>query len=145
MTDAQNPAPQPPAKKQRSALLIFCQATLLLEAFCALFATLLLWGLARGGMIDIPLPWLLGGGLVVVVLMAWASGQQAKSWGRPLGWAMQLPLLLGGFLDTAITIIGVVFLIVWIMGVRLGTRIDRERAERDEAAAAATPAGGDAQ
>ncbi|WP_062072944.1 DUF4233 domain-containing protein [Demequina sediminicola] len=127
--------------KKRSAALVFTQAVLLLEAFCALFATLLLWGLARGGLIDAPVPWILGGGLVVTLLMAWASGQQSKSWGRPLGWAMQVPLLLGGFLDTAITVIGVVFLAIWIMGLRLGTKIDRERAEFD-AAHEATDANG---
>lgn len=135
--------PDPKPDKKRSAALIFTQAILMLEALSALFATLLLWGLARGGMIDIAIPWLLIGGLVVVVLMAWASGQQAKSWGRAVGWAMQVPLLLGGFLDTAITIIGVVFLILWIMAIRLGSRIDRERAEFDAAQEAAAESAGE--
>ncbi|WP_061960473.1 DUF4233 domain-containing protein [Demequina flava] len=123
----------PKTGKKRSAKLIFTQAVLMLEAFCALFATLLLWGLARGGMVDVPIPWLLGGGLVLVLIMAWASGKQAKSWGQPLGWALQVPLIVAGLLDPAIAVVGVVFLILWIMGLRIGGRIDRERAEFDAA------------
>ncbi|MDE0573443.1 DUF4233 domain-containing protein [Demequina sp. B12] len=119
-------------KAKRSATLVFTQAVLMLEAFCALFAMLLVWGLTRGGMLDVPVGWTIGGGLTLVALMAWAAGKQEKSWGRPLGWALQIPLLVAGFLDTAITIIGVIFLGIWILALRLGTKIDRERAQYDD-------------
>ncbi len=42
-------------------------------------------------------------------------------------------MLVAGFVDTAVLIIGVMFLMLWITGLRLGGRIDRERAERIEA------------
>lgn len=122
-------------KKQRSAALVFRQTVLLCEAFTMFFATLLGFGLVRGELVDIPLGVVVGGGLALSVLMGWAAGVQAKPWGVWLGWAMQVPLLAAGVVDTAITIIGVVYLIVWIGGVRLGNRIDRERAERDATAA----------
>ena len=62
---------------------------------------------------------------------------QKKRWGRWLGWVLQAPLLLAGLVEPAIAIIGLIFLGLWIMALRLGGRIDRERAERDAAAEAA--------
>ncbi|WP_084129866.1 DUF4233 domain-containing protein [Demequina sp. NBRC 110055] len=128
-------------KKQRSASLVFRQTVLLCEAFTMFFATLLGYGLVRGGLVDATMTQILVGGLALTVLMGWASGVQKRSWGIWVGWLMQLPLLAAGVVDTAITIMGVVYLIVWIVGVRLGGRIDRERAERDAAAARAAGEG----
>ncbi len=144
MTEAHEPeqagdavqAEQPAPKKPRSASLVFRQTVLLCEAFTMFFATLLGYGLVRGELIDATMTQILVGGLALTVLMGWASGVQKRSWGIWVGWAMQLPLLAAGVVDTAITIMGVVYLVVWIAGVRLGGRIDRERAERDAAAAA---------
>lgn len=128
---------QAPPRRQRPATLVFTQAVLLLEAFAALFATVLVWGLARAGSVDASTGLVWGVGLAVVVLLGYASGQQKKRWGRWLGWVLQAPLILAGLVDTAIAIIGVMFLGLWIMGLRLGGRIDRERAERERAAVAA--------
>ncbi|SEJ50141.1 DUF4233 domain-containing protein [Demequina mangrovi] len=129
------------ARPQRSARLIFCQAVLALEAFAALFATLVLWGLSRADEIDVPGAVVWGGGLGLMVLLGYAAGQQRKRWGLALGWALQVPMIVGGLIEPMIAIIGVAFLATWITGVRLGGRIDRERAERDAAAAAAEAAG----
>ncbi len=124
-------------RRQRPATLVFTQAVLLLQAFAALFATTLAWGLARAGTIDASTGAVWGVGGAVVIALGYASGQQKKRWGRWLGWALQAPMILAGLVDMAIAIIGVMFLVLWIVGLRLGGRIDRERAERDEAAAAA--------
>ena len=74
-----------------------------------------------------------------MVMLGYAAGQQKKRWGVWLGSVLQAPLILGYFIDPAIAIIGVMFLALWITALRLGGRIDRERAER-LAAAAETPA-----
>lgn len=119
-----------PTKPPRSALVTFTQATLLFEAFATMFATLVLWGLGRGGQLDIDsgIIWAGGGGLVV--LFVCASGMAARRWGRILGWVLHLPLIAAGVLETTIAVVGVMFLGVYALGVRLGSRIDRERAER---------------
>ncbi|WP_084076848.1 DUF4233 domain-containing protein [Demequina sp. NBRC 110057] len=122
-----------PRKPLRSAQLTFRQTVLLCEAFVMFFATLLGFGLVQGGSLDAPLGLIIGGGLALTVLMGWSAGAQAKSWGVWLGWAMQVPLLAAGVVDTAITIMGAVFLVLWIAALRIGGRIDSERAERDVA------------
>ncbi|WP_062309967.1 DUF4233 domain-containing protein [Demequina rhizosphaerae] len=130
------------ARPQRPATLTFCQAVLALQSLAAFFAVLVLWGLDRAGEIDIPGGLLWGGGLGLVVLLGYAVGQQRKRWGRWLGWALQVPMLLGGFIEPTIAIIGGTFLVTWIIGLRLGSRIDRERAERAAAEEAAETADG---
>ncbi|GMA36992.1 DUF4233 domain-containing protein [Demequina litorisediminis] len=122
-----------PRKPLRSAQLTFRQTVLLCEAFTMFFATLLGFGLVQGGSLDAPAGLIIGGGLALTVLMGWSAGAQSKSWGVWLGWGMQVPLLAAGVVDTAITIMGAVFLVLWIAALRIGGRIDRERAERDVA------------
>lgn len=126
---------QPVARPQRPATLVFTQVTLLLQAFAAFFAVLALWGLARAEVVDVSPAALWGFGFGFVALLGYAAGQQATARGRTLGWALQLPMLVAGIVLPAIAIIGVVFLAIWILGLRLGSKIDRERAERLAAAA----------
>ena len=40
-------------RPQRPATLVFCQAVLALQAFAALFALLVLWGLTRAGEVSV--------------------------------------------------------------------------------------------
>lgn len=140
MTDQDATHDAPAARPQRSALLVFTQATLLLQAFAALFAVLALWGLARAGEVQIAPGALWGLGFGFVALLAFAAGQQGTPRGRFMGWLLQLPMLAAGFVLPAIAVIGVVFLAIWILGVRLGSKIDRERAERAAAEAEGEPA-----
>jgi hypothetical protein len=146
MTDAAEPATQPaaqpaPPRPQRPAKLVFTQAVLGLQAFGALFATTFVSGMANAGAVKASFGAIWGLGLWLVVMLGYAAGQQKKPWGVWLGWALQAPLILGFFIDPAIAIIGVMFLVLWITALRLGGRIDRERAERDAAAAAPGSAG----
>lgn len=131
----------PGYKPLRSATLTFTQAILGLQAFAALFATTFVAGMANAGAVEASAGAIWGLGLWLMVMLGYAAGQQKKPWGRWLGWVLQLPLLLGFFIDPAIAIIGVIFLALWIAALRIGGRIDRERAERDEAAAAAAATG----
>ena len=135
-------------RRQRPATLVFTQAVLALQAFTALFATLTVFGLAKGGALsDHPyalVVWTMVGGVALMVLLLVAAGLQQRSGGRALGWILQVPMLVGGLVVPAIAVMGVIFVALWIMALRLGGKIDRERAERDEAAAAASDEGVDA-
>ena len=133
MTDAAA-APQPEAedvpRPQRSALVIFTQTTLLLESLATFFATLVTWGLSRGGTVDVSPGAIWLAGMALAALFALASARSSARWGRWLGWALHLPLIAGGYWVPTIAFVGVVFLGVYALGVRWGSRIDRERAER---------------
>ncbi len=122
-------------RPQRPATLVFTQAVLALQALAAVFALLVLWGLDRGGEVAIPAAALWGGGFAFVVALAYAAGQQRRPWGRWLGWVLQAPMLAAGVLEPVIAVIGLMFLTLWVTGLRLGGRIDRERRERVEAEA----------
>ncbi len=122
-----------PQRPQRSALLTFTQAMLVLQALAALFATITLSGLSRGASIDINNESLLAYGYVLMLGLLLAVGVQKRPWGRWVGSALQAPMLLGGLIEPAVAIVGVMFLILWIAALRLGGRIDRERAERASA------------
>jgi len=127
-------APEAAAPKpQRSALVIFTQTTLLLEALATFFATLVTWGLGRAEVIDVSpgLVWVAGSALAAG--FALASARAASRWGRWLGWALHAPLIAGGLLVPTIAFVGIMFLAVYGIGVRWGSRIDRERAERAQA------------
>lgn len=124
-----------PTRPQRPAVLVFTQAVLLLQAFVALFATLVLWSFAHNDFLEVNSWVVLGSGVVLMLALFYASGKQSKKWGRMLGWILQVPMLLAVFLEPAVAVMGVIFLILWIMALRIGSRIDRERKERDEAAA----------
>jgi len=132
--DAVNEGAQ--ARPQRSAQLTFKQTVLGLQAFGVLLATTFVAGMANAGAVDASAGVIWGLGLWLMVMLGYAVGQQKKRWGVWLGWALQVPMLAGFFIDPAIAIIGAMFLLLWITGLRLGGRIDRERAERLEAARA---------
>lgn len=127
-------------RPQRPALLVFTQSVLMLQAFVALFATLVLWSFARNDFISIN-PWIpLAAGPTLMLLFFYASRQQATRRGRIMGWLLQVPMLAAVFLEPAVAVMGVIFLVLWIMALRIGSRIDRERKERDLAAQAEDPA-----
>lgn len=131
MTDT--PPQEAAAKPQRSALVVFTQTTLMLEALAVFFATLVVWGLARADVVDVDegLVWIAGP--VLAALFAFAAGRAQHRWARILGWVLHIPFIAAGWVLASVAVIGVIFLGVYALGVRLGARIDRERAERDAA------------
>lgn len=126
-------AAAPESKPQRSALVIFTQTTLLLEALATFFATLVTWGLGRGEVVDVSPGFVWVAGSALAAAFALASARASSRAGRWLGWALHAPLIAGGLLVPAIAFVGVMFLAVYGLGVRWGARIDRERAQRVEA------------
>ena len=109
----------------RPARRVFAATVLSLEAFVVLFASLVAFGLrlADPGAIAV-----VGGTVALAALLA--AGLLRTQAGYVLGWAVQAWLLLSGLLIPAMYVVGGVFALLWVVGLRLGARIDRERAER---------------
>jgi uncharacterized membrane protein len=132
------PAPGDRIKPKKSALVQFTSTTLLLEVFLVLFATLVAWALRDSDFGRGPLRidsgaaiWLLGGVLaLVLVILSRAQGSAA---GRAAGSVAQIPVLAMGLLVPMMYLVGGIFVVLWIYALRLGSRVDRERAEYDAA------------
>jgi hypothetical protein len=120
-------------KKRRSTKVMFASTVLLLEAFVVFFATLAVFGLRRAE-ISPALILSVGIGLSVVLILACAV--LSRPWGVGLGWVLQLVLILSGFAEPMMFLVGVLFALAWWYGIRAGIRIDREAAQRDREQAA---------
>jgi len=116
-------------KPQRSARLTFVQATLALQALTAVFALVTLLGLSRAGQVDVGGAWLWLSGLALVLALGYAAGAQTKPWGLVVGSVLQVPMIAAWPVLPALGLTGVIFAVVWLTAVLLGTKIDRERAE----------------
>jgi hypothetical protein len=114
-------------KKRRSTKVMFASTVLLLEAFVAFFATLAVFGLRRSEVSPV-LILSVGIGLSVVLVLACAV--LSKPWGVGLGWILQLVLILAGFVEPMMFLVGALFALAWWYGIRTGIRIDREAAQR---------------
>ncbi|MGN8246746.1 DUF4233 domain-containing protein [Cellulomonas soli] len=123
----------PAVRRKRPAKPQFTQTILVLEAFVVLFATLVVRGLRVH---PDPTVWAVGG--VLVLLLVVAAGWVGRPGGYAAGWVLQGWLLAAALLVPAgardLTVLTVlVFVGLWVVAVRLGARIDRERAEYDAA------------
>lgn len=132
------PAPGDRIKPKKSALVQFTSTTLLLEVFLVLFATMAVWALRGSEFGRGPLRidsgaaiWLLGGTLALVLLIL--SRAQGSVAGRAAGTVVQVPVLAMGLLVPMMYLVGGIFVVLWIYAIRLGARVDRERAEYDAA------------
>ncbi|MFT4468702.1 DUF4233 domain-containing protein [Arthrobacter sulfonylureivorans] len=115
-------------KKRRSIKTMFASTVLLLEAFVAFFATLVVFGLYR----DVVSPALilgLGIGLSVVLVLCCALLRRPA--GYAIGWVLQVLLILTGFVEPVMFVVGLLFALSWWYAVRTGGRLDRENAQRD--------------
>ena len=54
----------------------------------------------------------------------------SKPWGVALGWILQLVLILAGFVEPMMFLVGALFALAWWYGIRTGIRIDAEAAQR---------------
>ena len=127
-----------PTKRQRSARLTLAQAILVLEALAALFAIVAVSGLQRAGAIDVP-AWFVWVAIATGVVMALASGVQKRTWGKALGWVVQIPAIAGFAITPAIGAVGLTFAVVFAIAVRLGRTIDREREIRRSGSESSDP------
>ena len=127
-------------KKRRSTKVMFASTVLLLEAFVAFFGTLAVFGLRRG---EVDPGIILGVGIALTVVLVLACAVLSKPWGIALGWGLQVVLILTGFAEPTMFIVGILFAICWWYGIRAGMRIDREVAQRDREQAEWDAAHGD--
>ncbi len=121
-------------RRKRPAKPQFTQTILVLEAVLVFFATLVAYGLAVGDPSrswSTTEVWWVGGGLSLVLIVL--SGFVSRPGGYALGWVAQVLVLAGGFVVPMMFVMGAVFVVLWVVALRLGGRIDRERAEYDAA------------
>ena len=109
-----------------------------LEVLLVVFAALTLFGL---GLVD-PVTLAIGGG-ALALSMAVAAGLQGRPEGLVVGSVLQVPLPAVGVATgmPVLVVVGLLFAVLWVVAVRLGGRIDRERAERDARDGGATGPG----
>ncbi|MBD8079308.1 DUF4233 domain-containing protein [Cellulosimicrobium arenosum] len=130
------PSPGDRIAPKKSARSQFASTTLLLEAFVVVFATLAAYGLrgvpSAGGPYELPGAgsiWLVGGVLtLVLIILSRAVGSPG---GYVAGSVVQLPVLAVGFVVPMMFVVGGIFVVLWFVSLRLGGRIDRERAAYD--------------
>lgn len=113
----------------RSARRQFCATILTLEAFVVLFATLVAHGLRAA---PPSVVWAVGGSLAVALLLV--AGMLRWPGGYVAGSVLQVVILATGVAVPMMFVVGAIFAILWIIALRLGSRIDRERRERELAA-----------
>ena len=122
-------------RPKKPAKVLFTSTILLLESFVMVFATLVLYGLRNvpGAAPSLPpgLIWGLGGTMVVVLLVL------SRLVGRPGGYLAgslaQLPVVAAGFVVPMMFVVAAIFVVLWVVSLRLGARVDRERAAYDAA------------
>lgn len=82
---------------------------------------------------DVSVPWSLTIGLGLLVACLLAAGLLRFPWAYWIGWAIQACSLALGLLITPMVVLGLVFLTLWATAYFLGTKIEREVAEREAA------------
>lgn len=113
-----------------SARRQFCVAVLTLEVLVVGFAALVLFGLR---VVD-PAVLAIGTGALTLSLVV-AAGLQGRPGGLVVGSVLQAVLPAVGLAvgEPILVVVGLVFAALWVLGVRLGGRIDVERAARVQA------------
>lgn len=111
--------------RPRSARRQFTATILVLEAFVVGFAALVAYGLRAAD----PAPlWALTGAVVLSLVLA--AGAVGRPGGYLVGSVLQVGVLAGGLLVPMMWLVGGVFVVLWVVALRLGGRIDVERAQR---------------
>jgi len=133
------PVPGQPIEAKPSALRQFTSTILVLEALVVLFACFAaigLQGVSGAGRDAVPemsvaTIWTAGGVLMLVLVAL------SRTVGRPggivAGSVAQAVVLATGLVVPMMVLVGAVFAVLWVVSVRLGARIDRERAQYDAA------------
>lgn len=113
-------------RRKRPAKPQFTQTILVLEAVLVFFATLVAYGLRLAEPAAV---WWVGGTLSVTLIVL--SGLMTRPGGYVAGSVVQALVLAVGFFVPMMFVVGGIFVVLWIVALRLGGRIDRERAEYD--------------
>ncbi|WP_432562724.1 DUF4233 domain-containing protein [Kineococcus sp. SYSU DK003] len=111
---------------KRSTKRLFAATTLSCEALLVFFATLVAYGLVP--MEDRSVSYLVVGG-IVMLLCVLCAGMLRSPVGYVLGWVLQVVIVAGGFVVPMMFGIGAAFAVIWFFALRIGARVDREKAE----------------
>ncbi len=125
------PRPKRPAKPQFTSMI------LVLEGVLVLFAALTAYGLRSAPPTVL---WAVAGSMFLVLVVL--SRLVTAPGGYVAGSVAQLLVIACGVLIPLMYVLGLLFAVLWFVSLRLGARIDRERAEFDAAYPDQTPQGG---
>ena len=130
----------PAVRRKRPAKPQFAQTMLILEACCVFFATLVAYGLSAGESpwIDVDPAWVWGIGGSLTLVLVLLSGFVSRPGGYVAGWVVQAWVVAAALVLPSVArgmalVVAAVFIALWAVSLRLGGRIDRERAEYDAA------------
>ena len=118
---------EPRMRRPRSASESLLSIALGLEAALVFFVVLAVFRFDR-----LPPAVAFGGGVVVILILLVAARMLRSRWGVWLGWALQLGLILTGFLLPLMFFIGAGFAAIWIFCFVTGSRLDRRVAAPHE-------------
>jgi len=96
--------------------------TLILEVIVVLLA-LPVVSVFHGGLTPVSSGYLIGMAIVLALL----SGMQGRSWALWANIGMQFVLILGAFIDVTIGIVGIIFLLVWVLIAYLRSEVKRRQ------------------
>ena len=96
--------------------------TLILEVIVVLLA-LPVVSVFHGGLTPLSSGYLIG----MAVVLALMSGLQGRPWALWANIAMQFVLILGAFIDVTIGIVGIIFLLVWVLIAYLRSEVKRRQ------------------
>jgi hypothetical protein len=105
----------------------FCASVLALEVFVVWFALL------AASLSNVSTGLVLGGGIALAVACLVTAALLRHRWAYVVGSALQVALVLTGFVVPAMFFLGAVFLALWVVAWRLGDRLDEEKAARGDA------------
>jgi Protein of unknown function (DUF4233) len=114
-------------RRPRTVLGSLAMIVLAVEFVIIFLAALVIFGLK-----NLPAWQALGGGGVLLVLVAIAAATARSRVGIVLGWIVQVLFIAAAHYDLAVGVVGVIFAALWVYCMIVGGRIDR----RDRAAAA---------
>ena len=113
-----DPLPPDPWKSFRGVMA----GTLILEAIVVLLA-LPVVSVFHGGLTPLSSGFLIGMAVVLILM----SGTQGRSWALGANVGLQVVLIAGGLIDVTIGIVGVIFLVVWLLILYLRTEVKRRQ------------------
>ena len=96
--------------------------TLILEVIVVLLA-LPVVSVFHGGLTPISSGYLIG----MAIVLALMSGMQGRPWALWANIGMQFVLILGAFIDVTIGIVGIIFLLVWVLIAYLRSEVKRRQ------------------
>lgn len=72
----------------------------------------------------------IAGGVALAVGCLLVAGSLSRPWGYQAGWVVQILVLASGFVVHAMFLVGGLFVVLWVVGLKVGRRGEELHAER---------------